>query len=459
VIEVVVSSFEEWRAQARRAVSGGVAPGALRFLTPHGQPSLAAEPLPPPTGIPRPRVPKAFLELARTVAMHRDPSRWDLLYRVLYRMSNGEHGLLDFEVDPDVRALRRMEQAIRHEIHRVHAFVRFRKILDEAGERFIAWFEPEHDVLEAAAPFFARRFAAMHWWILTPRRSAHWDGERLEFGPGVPRSSAPAGDELEDLWRDYYASIFNPARLSLATMRSEMPVRYWHTMPETSLLPSLIHGAEGRVNDMQRNQPASAAPFVPAGAALPVLAEASKSCEGCDLYRFATQTVFGEGPPSARVVMVGEQPGDSEDLAGHPFVGPAGKLLDRALEEAEVDRRLVYVTNAVKHFKFEPRGKRRIHSKPTGIEINACRPWLEAELAAIQPDLVVCLGATAAQSLLGRAFRVTRERGVILPFPQGKQIMATIHPSALLRMPEPERREAEYAAFVEDLRQIRRIVA
>ena len=197
---------------------------------------------------------------------------------------------------------------------------------------------------------------------------------------------------------------------------------------------------------------------MPVTKSLAVLTEASKSCQGCDLYRHATQTVFGEGPKNARVVMIGEQPGDQEDLAGHPFVGPAGKLLDRALDDAEVERRLVYVTNAVKHFKFEARGKRRIHSKPTGVEINACRPWLEAELALIQPELVVCLGATAAQTILGRAFRVTQNRGVILPHPQAKQVMATVHPSSLLRVPEPERRKAEYDAFVSDLRVIRQAV-
>ena len=198
---------------------------------------------------------------------------------------------------------------------------------------------------------------------------------------------------------------------------------------------------------------------MPLTKSLAVLTEASKGCQGCDLYKHATQTVFGEGPKDARIIMIGEQPGDQEDLAGHPFVGPAGKLLDRALDDAEVDRRLVYVTNAVKHFKFEARGKRRIHSKPTGVEINACRPWLEAELALIDPELVVCLGATAAQSIMGRAFRVTQSRGVILPHPQAKRVLATVHPSALLRAPDPETRKAEYEAFVRDLRVIRQAVA
>lgn len=198
----------------------------------------------------------------------------------------------------------------------------------------------------------------------------------------------------------------------------------------------------------------SAAPWLPAKLTLPALRAASKQCEGCDLFRFATQTVFGEGPANAPIVMVGEQPGDQEDLSGKPFVGPAGKLLDRALADAGVDRSRIYVTNAVKHFKFVERGKRRIHGKPSGIEISACRPWLEAELEVIQPTLVVCLGATAAQALMGREFRVLRDRGMLFPHRLAKGLTATVHPSALLRAPEPERREEEYRLFVRDLARI-----
>lgn len=206
---------------------------------------------------------------------------------------------------------------------------------------------------------------------------------------------------------------------------------------------------------MASNQAPSAEPWLPKVApekrTLVTLRAASKRCEGCDLFRFATQTVFGEGPSNAPVVFVGEQPGDQEDLSGKPFIGPAGKLLDRALVDAGVDRRQVYVTNAVKHFKFIERGKRRIHGKPSGMEISACRPWLEAELQVIQPRLLVCLGATAAQSLMGRDFRILRDRGTLFPHRWAKALMATVHPSALLRMPEPERREEEYRLFVRDL--------
>src|SRR5437762_5063363 len=180
--------------------------------------------------------------------------------------------------------------------------------------------------------------------------------------------------------------------------------------------------------------------------------EAAKNCEACHLYKRATQTVFGEGPKGAAMMLVGEQPGDYEDVAGKPFVGPAGKIMDQALEEAGIDRNQVYVTNAVKHFKWEPRGKRRIHQKPNSRDIAACRPWLEAELRLVEPKLVVCLGSTAGQTIFGPSFRVTKERGKVLSSHLAPKVVATVHPSSLLRQPDEESREREYAHFVADLR-------
>jgi uracil-DNA glycosylase family protein len=200
---------------------------------------------------------------------------------------------------------------------------------------------------------------------------------------------------------------------------------------------------------------ASAESFVPHHPTLAKLREAAQHCRGCNLYLKATQAVLGEGPRSSEIVMVGEQPGDQEDRQGHPFVGPAGKLLNSALEEAGIDRAKVYVTNAVKHFKFEERGKRRLHKKPNSSEIKACRPWLEAELALIQPKLIVCLGATATQSLLGPQYRLTKERGKFVEHPSWGRITATVHPSAILRAPDEEQRRQQYRMFVADLKLIR----
>jgi DNA polymerase len=204
--------------------------------------------------------------------------------------------------------------------------------------------------------------------------------------------------------------------------------------------------------------PWDATSFVPTGPerTLDDLRAAAASCQACDLYRTGTQTIFGEGPPGSRVVFVGEQPGDSEDREGHPFVGPAGRVLDQALDEAGIDRSTVYVTNAVKHFKWVARGKRRIHSKPNARELRACRAWLDAELDEVQPDVLVCLGATAAQALLGAQFRITRSRGQVLEHTGvARYVVATVHPASILRTPDLDARQSEHQSFVDDLRQVK----
>ena len=205
---------------------------------------------------------------------------------------------------------------------------------------------------------------------------------------------------------------------------------------------------------MRKPLETSAADFLPTSRALPVLEKASKSCRGCELWKKGTQTVFGEGASRAEVMLVGEQPGDKEDLSGKPFVGPAGALLDKALVAAGIDREKVYVTNAVKHFNWEPRGKRRIHKKPNAMHIAACRPWLDAEIEAVKPRVVVCLGATAAQALLGRTFKVTRRRGELISSNIAPYLLATVHPSSILRAPDEESRHEEMARFIDDLRNV-----
>jgi uracil-DNA glycosylase len=208
---------------------------------------------------------------------------------------------------------------------------------------------------------------------------------------------------------------------------------------------------------MPRTASTSAAEYIPEHPTPRTLRAAVQTCRRCDLYACATQAVFGEGPNSAQIVFIGEQPGDEEDRQGHPFVGPSGKLLDRALVEAGIDRSLVYVTNAVKHFKFEERGKRRLHKKPNGMEIRACRPWLEAEINLIQPQIIVCLGATAAQSIFGGMYRLTKERGLFVQNSWAPHVTSTVHPSAILRAPDEEQRHLEYEKFVADLKKVQRV--
>jgi uracil-DNA glycosylase family protein len=208
----------------------------------------------------------------------------------------------------------------------------------------------------------------------------------------------------------------------------------------------------GSPDDANPGGARSAAPFVPRTTSVKALNAAAHACRGCDLYKTATQVVFGSGPRTARVMFVGEQPGDQEDLRGEPFVGPAGAVLQKALDEVGIARATVFLTNAVKHFKWEPRGKRRIHKKPRASEIKACRPWLEAELFAVKPAVVVCLGATAAQAVLGSQFKLMQQRGQVLPSPLADRVVATIHPSAVLRAPDSEGRRAAYAMLVSDLK-------
>ena len=362
----------------------------------------------------------------------------------------------------------RLAQSVRRDTHKMRAFVRFREVPEPEGARYVAWFEPDHYIVEANADFFVRRFATMTWSILTPYRSVHWTGDALAFAPGALKSEIPDDDKLEAYWRAYYSSIFNPARLKIGAMQAEMPRKYWRNLPEAAAIPELIRTAGARTDTMV-DQPTFSPPkptraFAepkrpPAGSPLAQAAQDIGDCRRCPLWEPATQPVFGEGPPDARVMFVGEQPGDQEDLAGRPFVGPAGQLFDRAMAEAGFDRAQVYVTNAVKHFKFVPRGKRRIHEKPGVTEIKACGVWLELERAEIRPALTVMMGATAVRAVLGRAVPITRERGKAIALDGNNQGFITVHPSYLLRLPDEDAKAREYAAFVEDLRKISALAA
>lgn len=410
-------------------------------------------------------VPRSFLKFARKASLHSNPQRFALLYRLLWRLQR-ERGLMQAEIDPDVSRLCGMVKSVRRDQHKMTAFVRFREIKTAAGPHFIAWFEPDHHIVEATADFFVKRFGSMRWSILTPKACAHWDLRALTFSTGADKGEAPQEDALENYWRSYYANIFNPARVKISAMQKEMPQKYWRNLPEAPLIKALTAQAERRAaamveakaaearRNMQKLEPMPQKPSRP-GETLEALREAAAHCRACPLWRNATQTVFGEGAAAASVMFVGEQPGDQEDIAGRPFVGPAGRLFDRALDETGIDRRQVYVTNAVKHFKFMPRGKRRIHQKPNTGEIKACRQWFERERDTIKPKLIVALGATAVYSVFGRAMPIQKNRGEILELAGGTHGLITVHPSFLLRV-QPEDREREYKAFLRDLKIVRR---
>jgi DNA polymerase len=471
------NDFDAWRLLARRLLVAAVPPEDVAWSM-AGEGGLLGTPdLPAPvraTG----SVPKGFLELAQTAICHRAPERFGLLYRFLWRLVE-DRSLLEQASDADLIALNRMASAVRRDSHKMKAFLRFRTVPGTDGvERFLAWFEPDHFVLDRVAPFLVRRFTGMIWGVVTPDRSAHWDGQDLVFGPGGRKSDVPASDGLEDAWRTYYESIFNPARLKVKMMTSEMPKKYWRNLPEAERIDPLIRAAGGAMSAMiarpaepapvrhvrQRERAADTAGETAtmtdtAPTSLAAARTAIDGCRRCGLYEQATQPVFGEGPETARVLFVGEQPGDQEDLAGKPFVGPAGQVFDACLAEAGIHRSEVYVTNAVKHFKFVPRGKRRIHQRPDAGEVVACRFWLDLERAFVKPPIVVALGATAAHSLLGKAVTISKARGAPIALEDGSTLFVTNHPSYLLRIPDAEGRAKERARFIQDLGIVRDALA
>jgi DNA polymerase len=468
------TDFDGWRRAARRLRLEGVPPeqaiwrvGSADLFAAEGDAAgcmhAAAFTVPP-----------ALPLLAAHVACHRSDDRFGLLYRLLWRLKDAPR-LLEDRTDADVADALRRAGEVRRASHKMKAFVRFRLLEGVEPETYVSWFEPPHRVLERTAPHFVNRFSNLRFSILTPDLSCHWDGAELAFTPGARKEDAPADDPLERDWLTYYASIFNPARLKVAAMQSEMPKRYWRNLPEAALIPGLIEAAQERADTMVASEPTQPRRRKPSKAAASVIADTGEpgerpgsleaiaagvqACRRCDLWRDATQGVPGEGAVHASLMLVGEQPGDSEDLAGRPFVGPAGQLLDRALAEAGIDRSATYITNAVKHFKHELRGKRRLHKNPDRGEIIACRWWLENERRLIRPRVIVALGGSAALAVFGKAMPIMKSRGQAIPLAEGDGVgVVTVHPSYLLRLPDPAAKAAAYRDFVADLAEACRLL-
>ena len=453
---------EGFRAAVRSLIARRVSPEHVTWQT-AGTPTLfdaPALPEAPPVSLPR-----EVAEFVHVVVCHREPQCYALLYALIWRIHNGERALLEVHSDPLVHRLAMMEKAVRRDLHKMHAFVRFRRVPGIPEERYVAWFEPEHFIIEEVAPFFIERFRGLHWSILTPIGSLHWNGSILRrSGPGR-REDIPAPDGIEAGWSTYYASTFNPARLNRTAMQREMPRKYWRNMPETKLIPDLVRNAGSRVDAIMDKAPAPARKKDPVKAVTArndadpkTLRQLNAIISASEPFvKGGTHAVLGEGPLHPALAFVGEQPGDQEDLQGHPFVGPAGKMLDAAMGEAGIDRSKSYLTNAVKHFKYEQRGKRRLHQKPTMGEVRHYRWWLEKELQLVQPKLVVALGATAVLALAGKALPIVRFRGPA-EF-DGHAGFITVHPSYLLRIPDAAEKRKAYAAFVADLKKARTLAA
>ena len=440
------STFESWRDAVRGRLAAGSKPEVL-WSEPTASTSGAQATL---------RLPKTLMALLQNLACFRDAARWEFMYRLAWRVLYENPQLLSDAADPDVVHAMSMDKAVRRDLHKMHAFVRFRELQGDDGEdSYFAWFEPQHEILRPGAGFFVRRFPNMRWTIATPDGAAVWDRQSLRFVDSKVKADQPDADSHEDLWRTYYRSICNVARINPAAMQREMPKLYWRNLPEAPEIANLMR--EGAARFASSHEQTDQHSFTAARSVQRSLAQAQtpevgvQACRRCELWRQATQAVEGAGPATATLMLVGEQPGDEEDLKGAPFVGPAGRLLNELLVEAGIDRRELYVTNAVKHFKWEPRGKRRLHKRPTVGEIRACEVWLQREIESVRPRVIVALGASALNALAGRAASIDSARAQSLMHVSGSAIVASYHPSAILRA-EPEQATAMRAALIEDLK-------
>jgi DNA polymerase len=423
------TDWDGWRQATRGLILAGAEPETLTW-------SVGGETAPLPDATGSFHVPRALVSLASMAIQARDADRFGLLYTLVWRVNAGEK-LLEDDTDPDLSLARRMALAVRADAHRMRTNMRFLPVPEDTGTRFLGWFEPAHFVLRANARLIARRFPDLTLSIVTPDGAAHWDRSSLLFGSGLRHA---ADDEaLQAWWEHHRDRLLEQAASDVSIPEAEAVDEAPRPPDRPPLGPVVL-------------------PTRPDPALLRSAKDAS-SCRRCPLFEPATQTIFGEGPADAAAMFVGEQPGDQEDTIGRPFVGPAGQMMDRAMEEAGIDRRTVYVTNAVKHFKFTPRGRRRIHQTPEVPEIQACGFWLDVERVHVRPRLLVLMGGSAARAVLGRTVTISRERGRPIQMSDGQTVFVTVHPSFLLRVPDAAAKAREYAAFVRDLKAIRALMA
>jgi probable DNA metabolism protein len=487
---LLVQSFAEWREAARELLAFEIAPHTVKWITHEGGGDLfSAAPQPqsapavasaigsdiasadaiavlnPRKANPTLHLPRKLMDMLASAACCRVADRWAFLYRVVWRWQHGDQVVMS-AADEDGSRLHAMVKAVHREEHDMHAYIRFRERPEEAGApRFVAWFEPCHDVLPQVAEHFVSRMGRISWMIATPDASVLWDGATLHNTGPLMSSSADLDDPGEALWLTYYRSIFNPARLNAQLLQSHIPSRFWKNLPEGAVVPEMISQAAagarrtGQAEAVGQRRgttiaitPAQAQPQREAPSTL-------DQCRRCELWQHATQAVGGEGPQRARIMLVGEQPGDQEDLAGQPFVGPAGQLLDVALADAGLDRRTVYLTNAVKHFKWEPRGKRRLHKTPAQREVEACAYWLDQELAQVQPDVIVALGSTALKAVLGTSHAVLKDTLGQPIRHNGRWVVTVYHPSFILRVPDDAAKKNAMAVMVDGLKLAQRLAA
>ncbi|GAB2873617.1 UdgX family uracil-DNA binding protein [Paraburkholderia jirisanensis] len=483
-IFVIEDSYQAWRAAALQALADNLAPETIEWrieapasasyeqaVLDYGEGALTVRDpqQAAPVGI-NVRISRDLAEQLKDAALFRDPQRWAFLYKVLWRWQHGDRAVTS-AADGDGMRLYRMAKTVRRDKHDMIAYVRFSPYQAKAGEssadapEFVSWYEPEHDVLAWSVQHFARRMGRLTWLITTPRGAAFWNGRAVHLTQRRAWSvdhRPDTADEAESLWLAYYRSTFNPARLNETALEQHMPVRFWKGLPEGQLIPAMISEAKSGAQRIAQASGVGAlggkVVSVEAGDAQPQRDEPTSldACRRCELWQHATQAVAGRGPADARIMLIGEQPGDQEDLAGKPFVGPAGQLLEVALTRAALPRAEVYLTNAVKHFKWTLRGKRRMHKTPNQREVDACGYWLEHELQRVRPRVVVVLGATALGALLHQT--VSLRDYVDAPFEvDGMWVIATYHPSFALRQTDEDSRARVLDAISDALARAREL--
>lgn len=480
------TDFEGWRHAARVLLSQSVAPEYIQwnignqshglfdnpeYIVTSTQPSTPSINLPQAslqvTPASQYNVPRAFIDMCRKVILHSDPMRFALLYRLLWRLQVHPK-LLQVSFDSDVAKAQAMIKAVRRDLHKMKAFVRFKEIVMQDGtSEFIAWFEPSHHIVEASSSFFTGRFTNMRWSILTPKVCMHWDGQQINYSAGANKRDAPSDDIGEDLWRVYYRNIFNPARLKVPAMLAQMPKKYWHNLPEAPLIAELIASASQRTVNMIAAQPTEPQrkvvkylakkedkrAFTQSKQMTNALHEVNQTMLHSYNYPLAvhaTQAVLGVGPLLSSVMIIGDQPEEQDDLAGQPLLGPAGQWLNQALQAANLKRSEIYLTHVLKHFKFKLQGRRRVGLMANMADIKPYVPWLLAEIAIIKPRLIVAFGELVARALVGESLNVAIGSGRILKY-QDAQLLLIDHPVLMMATKDKAIGQQCYESFVRDL--------
>lgn len=438
-VVTIESTFESWRDSARSLLEEKIHHEDVVWQTSTSGSFfdlMSADHRAKPSHI---SVPKEFMKDAAFVAAFRDDTTWSLLYRLVYRIVFENKHLMSVSLDNDVLDFHRRMRLVSRDLHKVKAFVRFKEIKKNDESIYMAWHRPDHRVLKFSAPFFTDRFNGMNWVIFTEDESMSWINNKLTFGPGITQQEAQAFDHTEELWKTYYGSIFNPARIKIKAMKKELPVRHWATLPEASIIDDLLREAPKRLEEFYESQRTSAVELIKNDvSSLLELKAKLPNCAACSICHKSNTPVAGEGPAKAEIVFVSDQPGNAEDI-----------LID-ALSRAEIARDEVYLTNAVKGFKSKA---------PSSFEISACRAWVKTELELIKPRLLVCLGASAAQSVFGKLMKVKDSHGKIFKTAYCDQTIILSHPSAILRAQTEEERMHLETRFLGDIMALKNIVA